>query len=126
VEVTNLVLVYHVKGSTFGDTIDVINTTSGSATTLFGFFFGEDASLNRTALTNIAGTEIRRVDYLYTRQNSHSMGTGFVTKRYLAAGNGDVRATVDGGQLQWIVLPENGRGPKVGKASFTTTRPYRR
>src|SRR5690242_18919743 len=39
----NLALVYHVQGSSFGDTIDVVDATSGAvATTLYGLFFGDN------------------------------------------------------------------------------------
>ena len=124
-DLATLALVYHVNGSSFGDTIDVVNATNGIAyVTLLGFFFAEDPTLNRTALTNSTGTQIRRIDYVYTKQNSHSMGTGFVTKRYVSDGRGGVRGTIDGGQVQWIVLPENGNSAKICRATFTTTRPF--
>lgn len=125
-DLSTLALVYHVNGSSFGDTIDVVNATTGVPyRTFYGFFFGEDASLNRTAITNAAGSEIRRIDYIYTSQSSHSMGTGFVTKRYIKDTQGNSRATIDGGQLQWIVLPAKGDSAKMCKATFTTVRPFK-
>jgi len=125
-DLSTLALVYHVNGSSFGDTIDVVDSRTGvPRTTLLGFFFGEDRSLNRTALTNAAGTQVRRIDYLYTRQNSHSMGTGLVTRRVLRDTSGNIRLIVDGGQLQWLVLPENGKtAATMCHATFTTTRPF--
>lgn len=121
----SLALVYHVRGSSFGDTIDLVEAATGAPiTSVLGFFFGEDRSLNRTAITNAPGTMIKRIDYLYTRQNSHSMGTGFVTRRNVADVSGNVRVAVDGGQLQWIVLPENGRSARMCRATFTTTRAF--
>lgn len=125
-DLSTLALVYHVNGSSFGDTIDVVDSRTGvPRTTLLGFFFGEDRSLNRTAITNAAGTQVRRIDYLYTRQNSHSMGTGLVTRRVLRDTSGNIRLIVDGGQLQWLVLPENGKtAATMCRATFTTTRPF--
>ncbi len=121
-----LALVYHVQGSGFGDTIDVVYASNGSvATTLYGLFFGDDTvqSLGRTALTNSPGNEVRRLDYIYTTQNTHSMGACFTTKRYLTDGKGNVRTTIDG-EMQWIVNPVGGTGTKVCKARFTTTKPF--
>lgn len=124
-DLSTLALVYHVNGSSFGDTIDVVNSTNGVPyRTFYGFFFGQDASLNRTAITNAAGTDVRRIDYIYTSQSSHSMGTGFVSKRYIRDSQGNPRATIDGGQLQWIVLPAKGDSAKMCKATFTTVRPF--
>jgi hypothetical protein len=121
-----LALVYHVQGSGFGDTIDVVDATTGAvATTLYGLFFGDNTvqNLGRTALTNSPGTEVRRLDYIYTSQNSHSMGACFTTKRYQTDGNGNSRATFEG-QMQWVVNPVGDAGTKLYTASFITTRPF--
>lgn len=122
----NLALVYHVQGSGFGDTIDVVDATSGAVdTTLYGLFFGDNTvqDLGRTALTNSPGNEVRRLDYIYTSQNSHSMGACFTTKRCQTDNNGNVRATFNG-QMQWVVNPVGSTGTKLYTASFTTTRPF--
>jgi hypothetical protein len=121
-----LALVYHVQGSSFGDTIDVVDATTGAvATTLYGLFFGDNTvqDLGRTALTNSPGTEVRRLDYIYTSQNSHSMGACFTTKRYQTDRNGNGRATIEG-QMQWVVNPVGDAGTKLYTASFITTRPF--
>jgi len=126
VDPKTLALVYHVQGSSFGDTIDVVDASSGAvATTLFGLFFGDDAVqvLGRTALTNNAGTQVRRLDYIYTSQNSHSMGASFTTKRFLTDKNGSVHSTIDG-QMQWIVNPTGNSSTKVCIVTFTTTKPF--
>jgi len=127
VDPKTLALVYHVQGSSFGDTIDVVDASSGAvATTLYGLFFGDDSVqvLGRTALTNTPGTQIRRVDYIYTSQNSHSLGASFTTKRFLTDKNGTIHTTIDG-EMEWIVNPTANNGTKVCKASFTTTKPFR-
>jgi hypothetical protein len=126
VDPSTLAIVYHIQGSSFGDTIDVVNASSGAvATTLYGLFFGDDSvqALGRTALTNSPGNEVRRVDYIYTSQNSHSMGASFTTKRFLTDKSGNVHTTIDG-QMEWIVNPTSANGTQVYKATFSTTRPF--
>ena len=126
VDPKTLALVYHVQGSSFGDTIDVVNGSTGAvATTLYGLFFGDDSvqALGRTALTNSAANEVRRVDYVYTSQNSHSMGASFTTKRFLTDKNGSVFPSFNG-QMEWIVNPVGNSSTKVCTATFTTTKPF--
>ncbi len=124
-DLKTLALVYHINGSSFGDTIDVVNSSTGaSLKTVFGFYFGDDPTLNRLALTNSATSEVRRIDYIYTDQSSHSMGTAFLTKRFVTDAKDNVRTTIDA-QMQWIVTPIGNDGVKICKASFTTTTPFR-
>ncbi len=124
---STLALVYHVQGlSGFGDTIEVVNRTTGATSPyLFGFFFGEATSTtpNRVAITNAPGTEVRRIDFIYTQQNGHSMGSGFITKRFATDLTGNPHTTVDG-KFQWIALPQGTNGTAMCKATFTTTRPF--
>jgi hypothetical protein len=125
-DLSTLALVYHVQGSGFGDTIEVINRTTGAAYPyLLGFFFGEATSMtpDRTAITNATHTQVRRIDFVYTQQNNHSMGSGFLTKRFVTDGNGNPRATIDA-KLQWIVKPEGTNGTAMCKGTFTTTKAY--
>ncbi len=65
-------LVYHIGGGPpYGDTVDVIsNATGQTLTTEFGFYFGSDSALGRTAVTNLLQTQQRRVDYIYTFSSS--------------------------------------------------------
>jgi len=126
VDPSTLALVYHVQGSSFGDTIDVVNASSGAvATTLYGLFFGDDSvqALGRTALTNSIGNLVRRVDYIYTSQNSHSMGASFTSKRFLTDTKGNVHTTIEG-QMEWIVNPTGNNGTQVCTATFNTTTPF--
>ncbi len=121
----DLALVYHFNGSSFGDTIDLVNVTNGVVlSSVFGFFFGDDAALNRVAITNSAGTEVKRVDYIYTRQNSHSMGAALTTKRYVHRGRNSAFPVVMS-RMQWVVAPEGTNPTQICVASFTTTRPFK-
>jgi hypothetical protein len=131
-DISGMALTYHILGDpNHGDTIEVDSTsTHQTLTTMFGLYFGDDPTLGRSALTNSAASEIRRVDYVYTFDytaltypNSHSMGSSFTTKRFLTDTNGNVHTTIDG-QMQWIVNPQNGAGTKVCVGHFTTTMPF--
>lgn len=129
----DLSLVYHVEAG--GDSIKVIKTSDGTQLmTYFAFLFGDDVSLGRTGLTNLTQTETRRVDYVYTLNtspytswNNHSMGSVFVTKKILKDSQGNTRHSVDGLNMQWVVLPQGNRSAKVCVGNFQTgalfTRP---
>lgn len=115
----NLALVYHLQGSTFGDTIDVVSTTNGAVvSTPFGLFFGQDATLGRTALTNGQNTEVIQIDYVYTPQNTHSMGAAFVTKKLPTRAHAIPSYS---GPIEWLFI---GNGSNtittVNQGSFTT------
>ena len=125
-DLSSIAVVYHEQGPAFGssssDSIDVIYAFTGAVDgTLYGFLFGDTASLNRVAITNGLNTEVRRVDYVYTSQSSHSMGAAFVTKRFLYDGSGHIRALIEG-RMQWIVNPVPTNGTQVGRAAFTTKK----
>jgi hypothetical protein len=127
----SIALVYHLQSSGLGDTIDVVNAKTGSTlANLFGLYFGSDATLGRSAATNATQTEIRRVDYIYTQQNTtytsfntHSMGSAFTVKRFLTDTNGVTHATIEA-QMCWIVNPSTTNGTKVCTANFSTTTPF--
>jgi hypothetical protein len=107
----SLLLVYHIQGSTFGDTIDVVNASNGSVvSTPLGLYFGQDVTLGRTALTNANNTQVIELDYVYTPQNTHSMGAAFVTKRFPATATANSHPSMIG-QIHWLV---------VGDATNTT------
>lgn len=129
VDPKTLVLVYHIQGSGLGDTIDVVNASTGSTlVNLFGLYFGD--TLGRTAATNATATVVRRVDYIYTQQNytytswnPDAMGAAFTTKRFQTDAQGNVRTTVDA-QMHWIVNPQGNASTKICSGSFTTTKPF--
>lgn len=127
VDPSTLALVYHIQGASgLGDTIEAVSHTTGATSPyIFGFFFGEATSQtpDRVAITNAPGTQIRRIDFVYTQQNGHSMGSGFVTKRFASDASGNTHTTIDG-KFQWIALPQGTNGTAMCKATFTTTKPY--
>jgi hypothetical protein len=116
-------LAYHISGSSFGDTIDVIDTRNGNALdTVFGFYFGD--SLGRYAMTNTTQTEVRRVDYIYTKQSRFALGSAFLTKRFTPDTSGNVRTTIDA-EMHWLVRPDGNNPAKTCTALFTTTTPLK-
>ncbi len=116
-------LAYHIAGSSFGDTIDVINKTTGATLdTVFGFYFGD--SLGRYAMTNTTQTEVRRVDYIYTKQSQYALGSAFLTKRFTPDASGNTRTTIDA-EMHWLVRPDGNNPAKTCTALFTTTTPFK-
>jgi hypothetical protein len=128
---SSIALVYHLQSSGLGDTIDFVNATNGSTlANVFGLYFGDDPTLGRSAATNATHTEIRRLDYVYTQQNTaftsfntHSMGSAFTVKRFLTDTNGTTHTTVEA-QISWIVNPSGTNGTKLCTANFNTTTPF--
>jgi hypothetical protein len=118
-------MAFHLKGSSFGDTVDIVNTSNGQTiTTVLGYYFGDDSVqlLGRGAITNATQTEVRRLDYIYTDQNSHSMGAAFVTRRTLTDGSGNPRTTLEG-PIMWLELPRGTNNTRVYSGTFTTGAP---
>jgi hypothetical protein len=116
-DVKTLGLVYHENGNAFGDTIDVINPTNGTVLdTLFGFYFGE--AFDRMVLTNRNGAE-RRLDYVYTKQNDHSLGSALINKSAVSNRPGSARQ-IDG-QMKWVVtLDAENPAVKICAGKFKT------
>jgi len=120
-----LSLAYHVGGNDLGDTIDVINRTNGATVgTLFGLYFGED--FGRMGLLSRSGKQMKRIEYVYTDQNSHSLGSALLTDYYFFDNQGNTNNIVILGQMQYIIVPD-ATHPKmqVCSGSFTTTRPWK-
>ena len=121
-DTSGLAIVYHIKGSDYGDTVDIINASTGQAlSTVLGYYFGDDTvqQLGRAAITNATQTEVRRVDYLYNDQNNHSMGASFTTKRFVRDINGNTHTTVEG-PVQWLELPRGTNNTRIFNGTFTT------
>lgn len=124
-----LAIVYHLGGDSKGDTVEVVSSSDGSLQVVqFGFFFGSDPSLGRSALTNATQTEIRRVDQVftfsnsaYTYQNSVGVGSAFITKRTVTDTNGGTHMTIEG-PIQWIVAPQGNKSAKMCIGTFTASQ----
>ena len=127
----SIALVYHLQSSGLGDTLDIVNASNGSTiVNLFGLYFGDDPTLGRSAATNSTQTVIRRLDYIYTQQNStytsfntHSMGSAFTVKRILTDTNGVTHYTIEA-QMSWIVNPSGTNGTKLCTVNLSTTTPF--
>src|SRR5437588_6804130 len=87
-DISSLSLAYHFQGSDMGDTIDVIDRNTGASVhTLFGLYFGE--SFGRMELISSSGRQMKRLEYIYTEQNSHSPGHALLTVYFVKDGNGN-------------------------------------
>lgn len=129
-DVSYLALAFHMKmpgEDRLGDTIDIINRTNGTFyDTLIGFYFGEDATLGRTGLISGSGRQQRRIEYIYTDQNSHSMGSALITNYYWFDTQGHTNNAMAFGQMQWIRNPDNvSTNTQVNTGSFITVKPIK-
>jgi hypothetical protein len=122
---STLGLAYHLNGNSLGDTIDVINRNTGATlTTLYGLYFGE--SFGRQALLSGSHRQMKRLEYIYTTQNDHSLGSALLTDYFYFDTNGNTNATYVMGQMQWIITTDaTHTNTQVCSASFTTLRPWK-
>jgi hypothetical protein len=120
ISTNGLALVYHLGGGfNYWDSVDIVHVSDGSVvTSVLGYYFADDASLGRAAITNGTQTEYRRLDYIYTDQNSHSMGAAFTTKRVL--GTSPNTHTTAEGPVMWLELPRGPHNTRVYNGTFTT------
>src|SRR5258708_32438536 len=118
-DLTSLALVYHVQGTAFGDTIDIVNPANGTVLdTVVGFYFGE--GFGRMALTNGTGTAVKRLDYIYdTSLNLHSLGAGIVNKNYVTNHDGTVTTKIQG-TMKYILTPTGSNSLRVYNGTFRT------
>src|SRR5881392_3755518 len=78
-----MAVVYHVNADSLGDSIEVIDTKTGEVLNkMFSLYFGEDSSLGRTGITNAVGTKVKKIHYVYTYQNSHSVGAAILAESF--------------------------------------------
>lgn len=124
-DTSGLGLAYHLSGNPLGDTIEVINATNGvTLNTLFGLYFGE--SFGRESLLSASHRQMKRVEYIYTDQNSHSVGSALLTDYYFLDKNGNTNATYVLGQMQYIIQTDSTHtNAQVCTANFTTLRPWK-
>ncbi|HLH57470.1 MAG TPA: hypothetical protein VKY92_28075 [Verrucomicrobiae bacterium] len=123
-DTSTLGLAYHINGNALGDTIEVINRTNGTTlATLYGLYFGE--SFGRQSLLSASHRQMRRLEYIYTDQNSHSLGSALLTDYFFLDNNGNTNATYVLGQMQWIVTTDSTHtNTLVCNATFTTLKPW--
>lgn len=124
-DTSTLGLAYHLNGNALGDTIDVINRNTGATlSTLYGLYFGE--SFGRQALLSASHRQMKRLEYIYTSQNDHSLGSALLTDYFFLDASGNTNATYVLGQMQWIVTTDSTHpNTQVCSASFTTSRPWK-
>lgn len=124
-DTSGLGLSYHLNGNSLGDTIEVINRNTGATmTTLFGLYFGE--SFGRESLLSASRRQMKRIEYIYTDQNSHSLGSVLLTDYYFFDTNGNTNATYVLGQMQYLLLTDSTHtNAQVCTATFTTLSPWK-
>jgi hypothetical protein len=124
-DTSGLALAYHIHGNDLGDTIDVISRTNGATlTTLYGLYFGE--SFGRQAMLSASHRQMKRLEYIYTTQNDHSLGSALLTDYYFLDSNGNTNATYVLGQMQWVVTTDASHpNTQICTATFTTLKPWR-
>ena len=124
-DTSGLALCYHIGGNSLGDTIDVINSTTGATLkTLYGLYFGE--SFGRQAMLSASHRQMKRIEYIYTDQNSHSLGSVLLTDYYFFDASGKTNATYVLGQMQWIITTDSTHpNTQVCNATFTTLSPFK-
>ncbi len=123
-DTSGLALAYHLGGNDLGDTIDVINRTNGATLyTLFGLYFGE--AFGRMAVLSSSGRQMRRIEYIYTDQNSHSLGSALLVNYFYFDTNGNTNKVYVLGNMQWLALPTAAHtNVVVCSATLTTYRPW--
>jgi len=123
-----LAIAYHLGGDPKGDTIEIIRTSDNAKLAFeFGFWFGDDTSLGRLAVTNNAGTEIRRVDQVFTLENStytwsngHGVGSAVTGKRFITDSLGNQHWVFDG-RMEWMVNAPS--GVKICSGTWSASQP---
>jgi hypothetical protein len=123
-DTSGLGLAYHLNGDPKGDTIEVIDRTNGTTLkTLFGLYFGEE--FGRQALLSSSRKQMKRLEYVYTDQNGHSLGSALLTDYFLLDANGNTNTTYVLGQMQYIITSDaTHTNAQVCTANFTTLRPW--
>jgi hypothetical protein len=132
-DLSTVTIAYHINGDPKGDTVEILSTNGTKLAFEFGLWFGSDPSLGRSALTDGTQTEVRRVDPIYTLENStythsnpDSVGSAFVTKHFLTDTNGNTNSVIEG-TISWGVvpqtLPQSTNGTIMCIGNFTLGRP---
>lgn len=128
-DLSTISIVYHINGNPLGDTVDVVSNATGEVlVNELGLYYGSDAALGRTAVTNTAQTQVRRVDYIYTFNsstytfdNDDSVGC-CMTSKCFAITNGSTNAIISG-NMSWGVEPQGTNGPILCIGTFSLGQP---
>jgi hypothetical protein len=97
-------MAYHFGGNALGDTIEIVNRTNGTPVySVFGLYFGED--FGRPFLVSASRRQSQRLEYIYTDQNSQSLGSALLTTYYFLDSNGKTNNRVVLGSVQYVVAP---------------------
>ena len=126
-----MAIVYHVGGSGFGDTIDVVNRATGATlTSLLGLFFGDPSiqDVGHLPVSNAAGDQVRRIDQVFVCyrgnfESGESLGSAFVTKRFQQDASGNRHDTIEA-DLNYLARQEGTNSTHMVVGTFTTTRPF--
>jgi hypothetical protein len=103
----------------------VINRNDGTTlNTLFGLYFGE--SFGRQSLLSASHRQMKRLEYIYTSQNDHSLGSALLTDYFFLDNNGNTNAIYVLGQMQYIITTDSTHtNAQICSATFTTLKPWK-
>ncbi len=123
----DVALIYHLNSDPEGDSIEVINRANGAVlgkpySLLFGDDYNGPQNLGRMGLTNNFGTQVRKIHYVYTSQNSHSMGACLLSEHFDKDANGTVTNGIITGDMYWIVVPDGTQPMQVYNGSLVSRR----
>jgi hypothetical protein len=118
----SLALVYHVNADERGDTIEVVNTADGTIVfPLLSLFFG--TAFERVALDTGNGLQEKRIDYVYSHQIDHSIGSTLSDVHFSRDRNGKTNRSLISGQMDYILLPDAQHPTlQICNGNFTTGR----
>ncbi len=123
--IKNLDLIFHFNASALGDAIEIVDTTTSNVlATPFGLYFGEDQSLGRFAITNSFGSQVRKIQYVYTGQNSHSMGDAIMAEAFYPDQNNNTTNAIVYGLINYLVAPDGTQNPNICNGSFVTRKRF--
>jgi hypothetical protein len=128
-DLSTVSIVYHLNGNALGDTVDVISSTNGEVlVNELGLYYGSDGGLGRIAVTNAMQSAQKRIDYVYTSNNStytfdndDSVGAAMTTKSFVIT-NGSTNAILSGA-ISWGVEPQGTNGPILCIGNFSLGQP---
>jgi hypothetical protein len=121
-----LSVIYHVAAEDLGDRIEVINSSTGDLVgSAFLLFFGESTDLGRVAITNNFNTQVKKIHYVYTYQNSHSMGSALLTERFYLDENGNTTNAVIQGLMHYLFVADYAHNLEICNVSFVTGKRVR-